>query len=97
MPYCSATALIVYVLGLRFITTGFQMLDIRCRVRCFGSGTCRHRVSKLTSWHPTSDTYSYSNPIATRGFSEFIFEYCRSSSFVSSEITFGSVTCTSTN
>ena len=39
----------------------------------------------------------YSSPISTRGFSEFIFEYCRSSSFVSSEITFGSVTCTSTN
>ena len=61
MPYCSATALIVYVFG--FLVT----------------------------------LVNHSNPISTRGFVEFNFEYSRSNSFVSSEITFGKVTCTSTN
>src|SRR5712692_1328069 len=40
---------------------------------------------------------SYSNPIAILGFSVFICEYLRNNSFVSSEITFGKTTCTSTN
>src|SRR5690349_1999094 len=40
---------------------------------------------------------AHSNPISTRGFVEFNFEYSRSKFFVSSEITFGRVTCTSTN
>src|SRR5262249_4120574 len=40
---------------------------------------------------------AHSNPISTRGFVVFNFEYSRSNSFVSSEITFGHVTCTSTN
>ena len=40
---------------------------------------------------------AHSNPISTRGFVVFNFEYSRSKFFVSSEITFGNVTCTSTN
>ena len=40
---------------------------------------------------------NHSSPISTRGLSAFIFAYCRSNSFVSSEITFGRITCTSTN
>jgi len=52
----------------------------------------RYRTDRVCSRLP-----AHSNPISTRGFVVFNFEYSRSKFFVSSEITFGNVTCTSTN
>ena len=87
---CSATALIVYVFGLRFIS--FWSWD-------FGLWSLQN--SKMIRFVQRPKTKNqrpfYSKPISTRGLSSFSFEYCLSSSFVSSEITFGNVTCTSTN
>jgi hypothetical protein len=53
----------------------------------------RNRTDRVRFRFPAA----HSNPISTRGFVEFNFEYSRSNSFVSSEIIFGNVTCTSTN
>jgi len=52
----------------------------------------RYRADRVGFWFSR-----HSNPISTRGFVALSFEYSRSNSLVSSEITFGRVTCTSTN
>src|SRR5690349_6900658 len=61
---------------------------------------CRFKAALQSQWSIENrqlEIGNYSSPISTRGFAEFNFEYSRSSSLVSSEITFGNVTCTSTN
>jgi len=77
-----------------FRTRGFQeslalVEPERLRMNAILIRHCADRVCSRLSGH--------SNPISTRGFVEFNFAYSRSKSFVSSEITFGKVTCTSTN
>jgi hypothetical protein len=68
--------------------------ECRLLIKLSRSGS-RNCLFQIGNWH--SAIGNYSSPISTRGFVEFNFEYSRSNSFVSSEITFGNITCTSTN
>jgi len=77
----------------RFEKTFAFVQSQRLRMNAILIRNCADRVCLGFTCHAAL----YSNPISTRGFPVFSFEYSRSSSFVSSEITFGKLTCTSTN